>query len=299
MKPRTNHLANITRVGAPTTPLADLYYFLVSSTWKRLTVLFCVVYLVSNALFAGLYLLDHDSIAGAEAGSFMDAYFFSVQSMSTIGYGNMAPQTIWAHVWVTIEAMFGLILVALTTGIVFAKFARPTANVVFSNVATITHRNGQPALHFRVANARDGALVAASMQLSVLRTEVTDEGEVMRRLLDLQLIRPSVPFFTLSWSVIHEINAASPLYGLTADDWEEDDIAIIALLTGHDGDYGTTVYAQKLYYGEDLRWGHRFIDVIEVEDRQVTLNYQRFHRTEPAVEPSTRAEPPSSERASG
>lgn len=287
MKPRSNHLVDINRIGAPTTPLADLYYFLVSSSWKRLTVFFCVIYLVSNAIFAGLYLLSHDSIAGAEAGSFLDAYFFSVQSMSTIGYGNMAPQTVWAHFCVTIEAMFGLILVALTTGIVFAKFARPTANVVFSNVATVTLRNGMPALMFRVANARDGALVAASMQLSVLRTEVTEEGEVMRRLLDLKLIRPSVPFFTLSWSVIHEIDAESPLFGLSTADWEDDDVAVIALLTGHDGDYGTTVFAQKLYYGEDLRWGHRFVDVIDVEDRQVTLNYRQFHRTEPVGAPST------------
>lgn len=286
MKSR-NHWVNIKRIGAPTTPLADLYYFLVSSSWKRLTLLFCVIYLVSNAVFAGLYLLQPGSIAGAEPGSFSDAYFFSVQSMSTIGYGGMAPKTVWAHVWVTIQAMFGLILVALTTGIVFSKFSRPTANVLFSEVATITVRNGLPAFTFRVANAREGALVSASLQLSVLRTDVTQEGEVLRRLLDLQLLRPNVPFFTLSWTVIHEIDAASPLHGLTAEDWADDDIAVVALLTGHDGDYGSTVYAQKLYYKEDLRWGHRFVDVISSEERQVTLNYTRFHQTEPLEQRSS------------
>lgn len=293
-----NHLANIRRIGAPSSSLADMYYFLVSSSWTRLTLLFCVIYLISNAAFAGLYLLVPDSIAGAEPGSFSDAYFFSVQSMSTIGYGGMAPQSTWAHVWVTIQAMFGLILVALVTGIVFAKFARPTANVLFSKVAIVTRRNGRPALVFRVANAREGALVSASMQLTVLRTEITDEGDTLRRLIDLKLLRADAPFFTLSWTVIHEIDANSPLYGLDEDDWAEDDVALIALLTGHDGDYGSTVYAQHLYYGEDLRWGHRFVDVVDASERQLTLNYRLFHQTEPLATPDP-LEPPASAQGAG
>jgi inward rectifier potassium channel len=239
------------------------------------------VYLGANLCFSMAYLLVPGSVDGAEPGSFRDAFFFSVQSMSTIGYGGMAPNTLWAHLWVTLEAMFGIVLVALTTGIVFAKFARPTANVVFSDVAVITRRNGKPALMFRVANAREGALVSASMQLSVLQTETTAEGDTLRRLVDLNLARDRVPFFTLSWSLIHEIDADSPLHGLTAADFSDDDLVLVALLTGHDGDYGTTVYAQQLYYPEEVRWQHRFVDVITNENRQVSINYTKFHETEP------------------
>lgn len=298
---RSTHLDNIQRIGAPRSGASDIYYALVSSSWARLTLLFVLVFMVSNALFATVYLLDSDGIQGGD-GSFFDAYFFSVQSMSTIGYGTMSPTSLWTNIWVTVEVMFGIVLIALTTGIVFAKFARPTANVLFSETAIITRRNGKPALMIRVANAREGALVAASMQLSVLRSEVTDEGDRLRRLLDLSLVRNRIPFFTLSWSVIHEIDAESPLHQITPEEWEADDTALVALLTGHDGDYGTTVYAQQLYYGEDLRWGHRFVDVIETDQRQLTINYDKFHQTCPLeADPAGpgRAAPSSSPPAAG
>ena len=284
---RNNYLGNVKRIGAPRGGPSEVYYALVSSSWARLALLFVIVFIISNALFAGIYLIDPGGIQGSD-GSFFSAYFFSVQSMSTIGYGTMSPTTLWTNIWVTVEVMFGIVLIALTTGIVFAKFARPTANVLFSDAAIVTRRNGRPALMLRVANAREGALVAASMQLSVLRTDVTDEGDKLRRLSDLKLVRSSVPFFTLSWSIIHEIDAESPLHLLTAADWEYDDMALIALLTGHDGDYGTTVYAQRLYYGEDLRWGHRFVDVLANEERQITINYGDFHKTCPLDPPDAR-----------
>lgn len=278
---RRTHLDNVQRLGAPGAGLSDLYYSLVSSSWRRLIVIFTLVYLGANLLFSLAFYLIPGSITGATHHSFADAFFFSVQSMSTIGYGSMSPATLWANVWVTLEAMFGIVFTALTTGIVFAKFARPTANVVFSDVAVMTRRNSQPALTFRVANAREGALVSASMQLSVLRTETTEEGDTLRRMHDLVVVRDRVPFFTLSWTVLHEIDADSPLAGLTAEDFADDDLVIIALLTGHDGDYGTTVYAQQLYYAEELRWGHRFVDVVKTEDRRVSINYAQFHQTEP------------------
>ncbi|MGK0359161.1 MAG: inward rectifier potassium channel [Bradymonadia bacterium] len=286
-----NSLGNVKRIAAPRGGVSEVYYALVSSTWRWLALLFVIVFIVSNALFASVYMIDKGGIQGSD-GSFFSAYFFSVQSMSTIGYGTMSPTTLWTNIWVTIEVMFGIVLIALTTGIVFAKFARPTANVLFSDRAIITRRNGNPALMLRVANAREGALVAASMQLSILRTDITDEGDRLRRLLDLKLVRSRVPFFTLSWSIIHEIDAESPLYGLTAKDWEDDDMTLITLLTGHDGDYGTTVYAQRLYYGEDLRWGHRFVDVLSNEERQITINYSDFHKTCPMKEVTAQSSSP-------
>lgn len=282
---RRTHLDNVQRLGAPGAGLSDLYYSLVSSSWRRLIVIFTLVYLCANLLFSLAFYLVPGCITGAQPGSFSDAFFFSVQSMSTIGYGSMSPATLWANGWVTLEAMFGIVFTALTTGIVFAKFARPTANAIYSDVAVMTRRNGRPALTFRVANAREGALVSASMQLSVLRTETTEEGDTLRRMHDLVVVRDRIPFFTLSWTVIHEIDADSPLFGLTATDFADDDLIIIALLTGHDGDYGTTVYAQRLYYAEDLRWGHRFVDVVKTDNRQLTINYAQFHQTEPLDPP--------------
>lgn len=256
----------------------DIYAFLLTTSWKRLLLGFIGVYLLENTLFALLYLAGGNSISGARPGSFADAFFFSVQTLSTIGYGGLSPQGTWGNLVVGVEAFASIVTAALATGIVFAKFARPTARVVWSDVAVIGPRDGRPCLMFRLANARGTEVVSASLRVSALLSYVTAEGERMRRFYDLALERESTPLFMLTWLVIHPIDEDSPLYGLSSEDLHADNVRIGATLTGIDGSLAQTVYAQHDFGPEHIVWGARFVDVLEtLPGGRVKVDFARFH----------------------
>jgi len=258
------------------TPLLDdFYHYVMDAPWAVVVLFIGTAYIVMKIFFAGLYLVGGDCIAAAQPGSFSDAFFFSVQTMATIGYGAMAPKTTYAHLLVTVEAILGLFCTALATGIVFAKFARPTARVRWSEVALLNKRNGIPHLVFRVANARQNQIVEASIRLSVLKFETTTEGERMRRYYDMALLRSQNPIFAMTWTVMHPIDENSPLYGMTFDDMVAGRIEILAILTGLDSTFGQTIHARFAYAMEDIQENARFKDiVIEMPDgmRQVALD---------------------------
>lgn len=242
--------------------LADFYHTVMNAPWPAVLAMVGAAYVVANLGFAVLYLLGGDCIANAEAGSFQDAFFFSVQTMATIGYGAMAPKTVYAHALVTIEAIFGLLGVAMATGIVFAKFARPTARVVFSEVALLNKRNGVPHFIFRTANARANQIVEASIRLSALKFEVTSEGERMRRYFEMPLVRSTNPIFAMTWTVMHPIDEKSPLYGMTLEDLKKGNVEILVILTGLDSTFAQTIHARYAYASEDIRENARFRDMV-------------------------------------
>jgi inward rectifier potassium channel len=269
------------RIGQPSAPLADLYYRLIEGSWWRLFALFIGLFILANVGFALLYTMEPEGISSSHDGSFIDSFFFSVQTISTIGYGTMSPQTPTAHAIVTAEAMVGLVGVAVGTGLVFAKFARPTARVLFSNCAVITQRNRMPVLMLRVANARGNEVVEASIRVAVLKTEVSPEGHRMRRVFDLDLLRRTSPIFALSWLVIHDIDENSPLFGETVQSLADDRMIFIVTMTGIDATFSTQVYARHVYSWHDIRWNHRFIDVItNLDDGRIQIDYTKFHDTE-------------------
>jgi len=189
-------------------------------------------YVVGNTLFALGYLLDPGGIEHARTGSFGDAFFFSIQTMSTIGYGRMVPRSLFANVLVMIEALAGVFGLALMTGLIFAKFSRPSARVLFSRVAVITQWDGVPSLLFRMANARGNQIVEAQVHLVLARNEVTPEGESFRRLYDLELTRRQHALFTLTWTAVHPLIARSPLADATPASLAAADTEIIVSLTG-------------------------------------------------------------------
>jgi len=179
--------------GLPSAPLRDLFHRLLTLRWASfLAAAFCT-YLVINAVFACLYLLDPGGVENAEPGSFSDAYFFSVESMMTIGYGRMVPVSTYAHILVTLESFFGLLTTALLTGLIFAKFATPTANVLFSNVVCIAKHDGVPTLLLRLANARGNRLIQASLSVTVAKMTQTAEGEAFRKVHDVTPVRSPKP----------------------------------------------------------------------------------------------------------
>lgn len=280
-RPRRDVLEAV-RKGTPSKLRRDLYFYLMEGSWTRVFVVFIFLYLVGNVFFAALYAIQPGCIAVARPSSFLDAFFFSVQTMSTIGYGAMHPVTTYGNVVVTAEAAVGLLGVALVTGIMFAKASRPRTAALFSEPMIITTMNGKRVLSFRVGNARGNEVVDAQVALTVMTIEVSPEGHHMRRLHDLSLVRGRSPIFILSWQVMHEIDDQSPL---AAVDWyhpEEHILSVIVTLTGHDGTYGQTIYARHVYYPEHIRPNERFVDIIsQLEDGRLMVDYTRFHDTVP------------------
>jgi inward rectifier potassium channel len=272
----------VVRIGVRRRPLADVYHFLLTSRWWVLFALMLVVYLVANAGFALLYLWD-GGVENARPGSFSDAYFFSVQTMATIGYGKMTPQSTFANLVVTIEALIGLVGLALATGLVFAKFSQPRARVLFSRFAVVSVRDGRRSLMVRLANERSTGLVEAQLRLVLVREETTIEGERVRRFHTLQLARSSSAVFALSWTAIHPIDdSSSPLFGATPASLEASGSDIVASLVGIEEATAQTVHARYSWSAEDIRFEHRFHDIlVQLPDGRPAIDYSRFHDIEP------------------
>ena len=272
----------VVRKGLSHSQWHDPYHLLLTVSWSKFLALIVASYVAINTLFALLYLAGGDSIKNAHPGSFLDAFFFSVQTMATIGYGAMYPQTNYANLLVSLEALVGLLGVAMATGLMFARFSRPTARVIFSRVAVIAPHNGLPCLMLRVANERRNQILEAQMGLSLLRDEITMEGHFIRRFYDLKLVRSQTRIFALSWIVMHVIDENSPLYGETPESLAEANADIVATLMGIDETVSQTVHARRYYLTDEILWNMRFVDIlVKKPDGRRLLDFTRFHEIEP------------------
>ena len=261
----------------------DLYHDLLVSSWPRLFAFLALFYVAANAFFAVAYLAVPGSIENARPGSFVDAFFFSVQTMATIGYGKLVPGTLWANALVTLEALFGLLGIAMVTGLMFAKFSRPTARVLFSRRAVVAPFDGTPSLMFRMANARsNNNIVEAQVHVVLARNEMTSEGQAMRRFHDLDLSRRQSALFTLSWTAIHPISERSPLRDATPASLVAADAEIIVSLLGFDEHFSQTVHARHFYAAEDIVWNARLADILPSLRRGGRrIDLTRFHDVVP------------------
>ncbi|MCW6050827.1 ion channel [Microcoleus sp. A2-C5] len=273
---------NIVKLGVPRLHFADLYHRLLTLSWPQFFILICLSYVLTNSLFALAYLAGGDCIANARPGSFKDAFYFSVQTMATIGYGAMYPRTDYANTIVAIEAFYALWGVAMVTGLAFSRFSRPTARVIFSRVAVIAPFNGVPTLMYRTGNQRFNQILEAQQRATLIRDEVTPEGEYMRRFYDLQLMRSQSPIFALTWTVMHAIDENSPLYQLTAIDLIEQQAEIVITLTGIDDTVSQTIHARHSFVAAEIVWNMRFVDIIlRMPDGGRVVDYTRFHDVKP------------------
>ncbi len=258
----------------------DLYHRTLTIGWPNFLALGLAVYLLINLAFAALYLLQPGSISHARPGTFSDAFFFSVETIATIGYGVMSPATTYANLLMTVESALGLLLVALTTGLVFARFSRPTARVLFSRVAVIGRYNGKPALTVRLANQRQNQLLAAQVAITLVRDERTEEGSLLRRFYDLKLVRDRSPVFALTFTVIHEIDQSSPLFGATRERLAAHNAELVVTTSGIDETLVQPVHARTSYLPHEILWNSRFVDIIGwTEDGRRAIDYHRFHDT--------------------
>ena len=240
-----------------------------------------IIYLGVNAAFAILYLLQAGAINGARQGSFSDAFFFSVQTMGTIGYGVLSPATLYANVLVTCESMLGMVTVAVVTGLVFARISIPTAKIRFGRYAVVSPFQGIPALQFRIANERRNKILQAEVTATLLRFETTAEGVLMRRFYDLELVRSKSPVFELTFSLMHVITSSSPLANSTAQSLEAEQAELVITVAGLDETMGQTIHARYSYQWDEVLWNHRFADIFARADRFVTaLDMDRFNDVE-------------------
>jgi inward rectifier potassium channel len=261
----------------------DIYHWILTRTWPQFFAFVFLAFLGLNTLFACLYLLQTGSIANARPGSFEDMFFFSVQTLATIGYGGMTPATRYGHVIVTMEALTGIVSVALMTGITFAKFSRPLARILFSEKMVIAPRDGVPHLMFRMANWRHNQVVEAQLRLVLLVTEVTREGDSLRRPQEIPLVRDKNPMFALTWVAMHAIDETSPFHGEDAiERLRARKGEMFLTVTGYDETIMQTIHARRAYSLDDIVKNARFADIISVEeDGTRKLDYTRFHEVVP------------------
>jgi inward rectifier potassium channel len=270
----------VVRLGVEREWFGDLYHRILTASWPIFFAVGSMIYVVANFVFAALYLLQPGSITGAHPGSLADAFFFSVQTMATIGYGVMAPATFYANLLMTLETAAGLLFLALTTGLIFARFSRPTARVLFSNVAVVGPYNGVPTLSIRLANQRQNQMLAAEVSMTLVRDEITEEGELNRRFYDLALMRDRSPVFALTFRVMHPVDADSPLYGMTYEKLAEQHAEIVVIASGVDETLVQPVGARTSYLPHEILWAHRFADIFGwTEDGRRAIDYSRFHDT--------------------
>ncbi|MBD2624885.1 ion channel [Trichormus variabilis] len=256
----------------------DPYHLLLTIPWLGFLLLICIFYVAINAFFAFAYWLGGDCIANAQPGSFSDAFFFSVQTLASIGYGAMYPKTTYANIIVTIEAMIGVVGIAMMTGLAFARFSRPTARVIFSRVAVITSHEGVPTLTFRTANQRRNMILEAQMRMYLMRDEITVEGYSIRRIYDLKLLRNQTPNFSLSWLVMHIIDEFSPLYGMTAESLTHTNSLLMVSVSGIDETVAQVVHARYSYGANEILWNTRFVDIMHhTSDGHRYVDYNHFH----------------------
>jgi inward rectifier potassium channel len=277
---------NIVQLGLKTRSLTDLYYFFLRTSWLVAIAILAGGFLLANVMFAACYVACGDCITNARPGSFLDAFFFSVQTIATIGYGTMVPRGLLGNAIVCVEVFTGLLGLALVTGLAFAKFSRPTSRVIFSRVAVITRRNGRPCLMLRIANERLNRIVEAVVHVTFARNEITAEGEQLRRMYDLQLERERSALFQISWTVVHPITDKSPLHGQTPESLGEESAQIIVSLTGLDETFSQTVHARYSYSPAEIVADARFVDIFsEMPDGTTRVDYTRFHDYVPMTEP--------------
>ena len=246
-------------------PENNFYHWLLGTSWTRFLLLVIAVYLGTNLLFAFAYLACGDgAITHAQPGSLLDAFFFSVQTMATIGYGRMTPVGSWPNAIVTFEAFFGIVYSALTTGLAFARFTRPTAGVRFSKVAVVGNHDGIKTLKFRVANDRSSHIVEAQLRLWLIAESMTSEGERYRRSVELALHRSESPVFSLTWTAMHSIDESSALNDYLGDSALDGHWHLLITFTGYHESLANQVYARHVYLPSDVQQNATFVDIVTV-----------------------------------
>lgn len=263
----------------------DLYHYFMTISWPQLFATFGIFFLAFDTLFGYAYYLVPGCIANLNPPGFAGAFFFSVETLATVGYGDMHPQTVYGHSVAMLEIFVGLMSLAVITGLMFARFSRPRARFLFSKSMVVRPMDGQRTLILRAANLRLNVIQDASASLSMMRNEVTQEGYRIRRVFDLPLRRSTQPTFNLGWTIMHAIDESSPLAHETADSLRNSDAAFVINMSGTDESTGQMLTARADYANGDIHWNATFRDVlVQDADGILHIDYAKFDEVEPYFE---------------
>ena len=270
--------------------MRDPYHLAVALTWPQFFATLLVFYLLVNVAFATLFWLVPGSVANARPYSFSDAFFFSIETLATVGYGEMYPATPYGHVIAATEIVCGLGFTAILTGLTFVRFSRPRAKFVFASHPVVAMHNGKPTLMLRVGNGRAHVLLDAVTKLNVLLSVTTAEGKPFRRAQELRLERAHLPVFPLTWTLMHVMDERSPLYGYDAAQMVAAAAQVFVTLEARDPTLATLVQEIRNYAPEDIRFGMRYVDAITIEENGTAVaDLTKIGEMEPDVgEPRSR-----------
>jgi inward rectifier potassium channel len=259
----------------------DIYHWILTLSWSRFAAFLLGLYVVINLCFASLYVLRGGCIAELPPGSFLDAFFFSVETLATVGYGHMYPETLYGHSVATVEIVLGMFGMAVITGLIFVRFARPTARMMFSKQAVIGPFDGVPALMLRVANLRHHAMAEAEFRLMLLRNESIRESDDIRLFYPLKLQFDHLISFPVALTLRHIIDETSPLYGMTREDMKKSDTRLLASIVCIDTVIPAPIQSQAHYSFQDILWNRRFVEIYSEDSKdRYTVDYGRIHDTE-------------------
>ena len=249
----------------------DPYHFALSLTWPQFALLFLCLYLGINLLFAVLYMLVPGAIANARPGNFGDAFFFSMETLATVGYGAMSPATLYGHLIAAAEIIVGVAFSAIMTGLTFVRFSRARSKMLYAERPVVAAFNGRPTLMLRIANGRAGMLVEAKAELAALIREQTQEGQMFRRIHDLKLVRGRLHMFPLTWTLMHEIDQKSPLHGIGPERLAGMDFRLFVAVKARDYVLAADVYDARTYTAADIAFGMRYADAVSIDAQGRTV----------------------------
>ena len=259
---------------------ADISHRCMTASWPSFIAGAVLVFVVFNAVFAVFYWIGDQPIANVPGGAYIDYLYFSIETLSTAGYGDMHPQTHYGHFVSAVELFTGIFSMSLMTGLIFARFSRPNARLLFADNPVVSHHEGQPTLMVRFANERHNIIGNATARLWLLKDEISQEGVSFRRFYELPLVRSEHPALALSWTLYHVLGEQSPLHGLDADDLEAAGVGLVVVVSGYDVVAAQTVHSRRSYDHSDIRFGHRYADILDTsEDGRLRIDYGRFHET--------------------
>lgn len=263
----------------------DFYHRALIMSWPAFFGVAISVFLMFNAVFAMIYQIDPHGIANQYPKGLAGAFFFSVETLATVGYGDMHPQSVYTHVVATAEIILGMGDIAVFTGLIFARFSRPRAKIVFGKHPIVRTIDGKQMLMIRAANMRQNLIAQASAHMHLLRMHVSPEGFQIRRIEDLKLVRDQHPIFVLSWSLMHVIDESSPLYNATPDSLEAEEAALLLTIEGVDETTSQSMLARYQWGIKDVRWNHRYVDLVRRNSDGVSvIDYNVFHDVLPLEE---------------
>ena len=259
---------------------ADISHRCMTASWPSFIAGAALVFIIFNTIFGFLYWLGDNPVSNVTHSDYIDYLYFSIETLSTAGYGDMHPQTHYGHFVATVELFTGIFSMSVMTGLVFARFSRPRARLLFANNPVVTMREGKPTLMVRFANERHNIIGNATARLWMLKNVVNSDGEALRRFYELSLEKNEHPALALSWTLYHVLDETSPLFNFDADAMKASGVSLVVVVSGYDVVAAQTIHARRSYDHTEIRFGQRYADILEeLDGGRVRIDYGKFHDT--------------------